>query len=1170
MAAKYQLITELYRRTGVTIAKSPQAWQSFLSSACHNYKCRFDEQLLIYAQRPDATAVAEIGTWNRLFKRWVNKDSRGIAVFDPKGRRNTLKYYFDVSDTHEGYYGSRPVPIWQMDKRYEQPVMERLADRFGGTEGGSFATFLMQTAENAVEDNLPDYLSQLKGCTKDSFLEELDDYNIEVIYRRLAANSVAYMLLSRCGLDADGYFEHEDFAEIINFNTPQTLNAIGIATSDISEMALREISAAVRNVQIEAKRQNRTFARDITSQYDKGRKQPERSENNGRNHLHEAGGLPYTRPDITDRARASAWQVRFDAQGLSGAAQKSDVPQPADSGQAERTPLPDRADGVAEVGASDEAVSSRAGSDGGAERERPDAVARHDEQYPQPSGGSDTGRTDLQLETPEPHSDGGGQEEKTAASQSAEPEERTVTEKGSIANEEEVAANLPTVDEQIEMIAEAEDEKASAFAVSQEDIDAVLVKGNSVANGKYRIYHQFQKQEDKKKNIDFLKREYGTGGFFVDFSDGTEGYVWYSGKGISIDRDGISTEHDLVLSWSKAEKRLRELVKDNRYLNPKEKDHYADYLESVSAPQYEIDTQRKLARQRFIEEKRELPPADKRDTLALRLSDFIRDLDGYEKDLLGVIGCKDFADMPADLMEQALQHPDNVQELLDFLSLVQKKTTSVYSRSNAWRFSQELTELYPLRYLYHEGDVVYIGADKYEITAFDENAVSLRNAEFPLFGKELSREDFEKKLKENPANDHLKTVITESQKTETLAVEKPDSITLAIGFSEHPAFYDKELNDRFTDLSFALGNKLLGVLDEKQHRERENEENHVGWYHKTDFEIHAVIGGEEFNYEGRFDIGDGEGDLIAHIRNFYEYSLSPACPFIPEWKRQGEDYYREKMESLRLGHDVLIPFLERNTELTPEDEKRLGEIMATEDDWFHRGKEPDEKEIIPEQMPHYTVEQTSDAFADPFIIRNNQAPEDSADRYYDVGGIYQTFKTEEEAQEYADTLNHAEREEQQKLEPAPSGTDRTQDNSDLIGKELSIDNRRYLIESVGKISGDVSMRDITFQNSVGFPINRVEKVGYVRRLLEQEKEQSQQQRQEQKESQPEEKTESPAKPTTETVAEYPAVENGLPYDIVVEKIKFDEPEHGQPRETPVTAKPTASALSADRRMDHSQ
>lgn len=167
MAAKYQLITELYRRTGVSVAKSPQAWQSFLSSACRNYKCRFDEQLLIYAQRPDAVAVAELGTWNKLFKRWVNKDSKGIAVFDPKGRRNTLKYYFDISDTHEGYYGSRPVPIWQMDERYEQAVKERLSDRFGELEETDLAETLFKTAENAVEDNLPDYLSQLKGVTQE-------------------------------------------------------------------------------------------------------------------------------------------------------------------------------------------------------------------------------------------------------------------------------------------------------------------------------------------------------------------------------------------------------------------------------------------------------------------------------------------------------------------------------------------------------------------------------------------------------------------------------------------------------------------------------------------------------------------------------------------------------------------------------------------------------------------------------------------------------------------------------------------------------------------------------------------------------------------------------------------------------------------------------------------
>lgn len=268
MAAKYQLITELYRRTGKAVTGNPQAWQNFLASACRNYKCRFDEQLLIYAQRPDAVAVAGLETWNRQFKRWVNKDSRGIAVFDPKGRRNTLKYYFDISDTHEGYYGSRPVPIWQMERRYEQAVMERLSDRFGETSGSDLASVLMETAENAVADNLPDYAEQLKGCVKGSFLEELDGYNIEVIYRRLAVNSVAFMLMSRCGLDTEGYFEREDFAGITDFNTPATLNAIGIATSDIAEMALREISFSIRNVQMAEKSQNRTFAQQPQSRYD--------------------------------------------------------------------------------------------------------------------------------------------------------------------------------------------------------------------------------------------------------------------------------------------------------------------------------------------------------------------------------------------------------------------------------------------------------------------------------------------------------------------------------------------------------------------------------------------------------------------------------------------------------------------------------------------------------------------------------------------------------------------------------------------------------------------------------------------------------------------------------------------------------------------------------------
>lgn len=304
-------------------------------------------------------------------------------------------------------------------------------------------------------------------------MEELDDFNIEVIYRRLATNSVAFMLISRCGLDTNEFFDREDFADIVNFNTPATINAIGVATSDIAEMALREISQSIRNVQMAEKDQNRTFAQRTQAQYDKDRQQPERSEYNERNHLQQTGGLSYSRPNITDRARNSAWQIRFDAQGLSGAVQTSDLPQSADIGRAEQTSLRSGTDGSYEVGASDKTALQGAGRDGGTERKSTDAMGRTDEQYPQSSGGNDTERADLQL---------------------------------NVADEQQVTVNLPTVEEQIEMLAEAEDEKSSAFVISQEDIDSVLLSGSGFQNGKYRIYRQFQKNEDGKSNIDFLKK----------------------------------------------------------------------------------------------------------------------------------------------------------------------------------------------------------------------------------------------------------------------------------------------------------------------------------------------------------------------------------------------------------------------------------------------------------------------------------------------------------------------------------------------------------------------------------------------------------------------------------------------------------------------------------------
>ena len=243
MARKYDLISELYNRTCKTVVSNPQNWQAFLASACRNYKLRYDEQLLVYAQRPDATAVLEIEQWNRIFGRWVNRGARGIAVFADENRtRQRLTHYFDISDTHESRY-SRTVPIWDMRQEYEADVIETLESTFGEIENkSSLAEAIMGAARNAAEDNIPDYLQDLYYATEGSFLEEVDNDIVASIYKNVVANSVAYMMMSRLGVDTDGYFELDDFRDVTNFNTQETLNALGFATSDIAEMGLTEVS----------------------------------------------------------------------------------------------------------------------------------------------------------------------------------------------------------------------------------------------------------------------------------------------------------------------------------------------------------------------------------------------------------------------------------------------------------------------------------------------------------------------------------------------------------------------------------------------------------------------------------------------------------------------------------------------------------------------------------------------------------------------------------------------------------------------------------------------------------------------------------------------------------------------------------------------------------------
>ena len=399
MPTKFQLITELYDQTVQSVTGSYQSWTGFLRAACYNYKCPFDEQLLIYAQRPDATAVLEMERWNRQFGRWVNRGAKSIAVFGDDGQ-NCLKLYFDVSDTHASRF-ARPLPIWTMHPAFEPEVIETLEATFGNlAEKENLADAVRSACHNAVADNITDYLQDLRDCREDSLLEELDDLNLEVFYRDALEVSVAYMLMTRLGLRADDYFSPDEFAHVYEFNTPPTINALGIATSDIAEMGLREISRTVMQAQ-----RDQFFANRVRIGYDDRTEQHEtpheRSEQHG-GHLQDAERLSGAEPADAADAGGASGQVRGAAESIPEKAPQGALHQPQDQRQADGASGRDRADRAEDGGADRGADGTERGRDGGTESDRPPALDGPDEQSPAQRGGVGAQRPDLQLTTEEP------------------------------------------------------------------------------------------------------------------------------------------------------------------------------------------------------------------------------------------------------------------------------------------------------------------------------------------------------------------------------------------------------------------------------------------------------------------------------------------------------------------------------------------------------------------------------------------------------------------------------------------------------------------------------------------------------------------------------------------------------------------------------------------------
>lgn len=744
MPSKYRIILEMASQTARNIASNADRYTDFLITAANNYKYSFKEQLLIHAQKPDATACAEIDTWNKL-GRWVNKGTKGIALLIDRDVPYKLRHVFDISDTNSR--AGRNITLWQMKPEYEYAVSESLQASFGDVEEPrDFPHLLIDISGYAVEDNLSDYLMELNAVKAGSFLEELDDTSLEEWLKTSLKSSVAFMALSRAGYEPRQYFDREDFSHLFDFNTVEVISVLGAAVSDISEMVIREMGETVKEMEKEEKRKIRTFAQTGPSAYHKNRTENKERSNEHGTDLYDAGGLSDSR---SDRAgEPEAWEVWNAAADIPPRAPGWDLHRDAAERNTEQSFGGGGPAGTEDAGRPDRADEGAERSDGAAEGGGSDAMGADDEFHSSLGGGSDSERPDLRV-------------------------------------------TLPTVEQQQEIIAEAEEEKSSAFAISQEDIDAILTRGSGIHQGKFRIYEQFLKQDSSENNITFLKNEYGTGGAYPAVS-GRNLDESHDAKGIKISRGRISRpDAELLLRWNKVEKRIGELIRADRYLSQAEKDDYPAYREQAEARRKQGE---------ISEEFR---------SIVYDYNDFVTQLGEENKalNLYYLSSCWSAFSVGDKKMYARTAEGDFILPMMcEAMNTIIADNTHLTARCEAMLEALNSDVAKPLEptfdelnpppeprkeYRYHLGDAVYIGTQEYELLSFDEKKVVLFDTQFPLFNKELSREEFDNRLKENPLNDKLLQVVEEppvadntkenpdTQETEAIPDEELDALPIS-------------------------------------------------------------------------------------------------------------------------------------------------------------------------------------------------------------------------------------------------------------------------------------------------------------------------------------------------------------------------------------------------------
>ena len=803
MARKYDLISELYNRTCKTVVSNPQNWQAFLASACRNYKLRYDEQLLVYAQRPDATAVLEIEQWNRIFGRWVNRGARGIAVFADENRsRQRLTHYFDISDTHESRY-SRTVPIWDMRQEYEADVIETLESTFGEIENkSSLAEAIMGAARNAAEDNIPDYLQDLYYATEGSSFEEVEEDIVAFIYKNVVTNSVAYMMMSRLGVDTDGYFELDDFRDVTNFNTQETLNALGFATSDIAEMGLTEISKTITALN----RQNRIIVGQDRNEYNKVENNDERSLDNERTDLHDGGRLQPSEPETSTAAGSDVGQIRSDEERVSEGTSQSPLLQSPDEGRTDTALGGSGTESQQDGGNNSEPDGTERGSDRTDESGGYDEMGSSDELPSQFGTGNRERGSDIRLEY----------YDRTHEDKSLPFFGRDEVINEILRTTPHLSASLEEIKDYYERNPDNKDRTEYIKSIFNNDYtELTLEDGRTVGYKTFEnVLHLWEGKYDSRTAQSFydwavIARHFEAMRLLGELSDSIKPLPSMDGQ-MTFILDGRAEEKktsaftfsqeiiDAVLANGSgfSEGKMRIYEQFEKSLSAKEN---ADFLKN----EYGWGGSYPVIIGAGIDESHDgkgititkgIGKENPHITLSWsqvekRIGELIR-MDRY-------LNPKEKERYPQWLESQE-EHRAKIEET--------KRNREILSNAPpeqevepTEKEPEEAEQLQDVQYEYHLGDKVYIGASEYEILSVDDERVMLYDYDMPLFNKEFSRTEFDRKVRENPMNEHL---IVKEEPAEERNEKEPEPLVPAWeqkkkvkGFDLHP---DVPMADRHT------------------------------------------------------------------------------------------------------------------------------------------------------------------------------------------------------------------------------------------------------------------------------------------------------------------------------------------------------------------------------------